>query len=601
MSGQGTNIRTEEVAGTPPSTGSGDHVSDSFERMERSRALALAGFAIPAIAYLLFIHQYGLNSFAGDQWSDVGILAAANEHALTLHVLWSQWAVERMFFPRLIVLALYKTTHFNTLIEMYVSAALLFASVAFIVVTHHLRSTSTPLLFYCPVAILMLSFVQYENTLWGFQVAWYLVLATLAVAILLLDRPTLRNWMLAAAITAGIVGSFSSFQGLLIWPTGLLLLYLRRRSIAVVIPWCAAAIVATALYFYHFDFSSQAGNDSYPFQHPVAGLKFFLFALGEVTGGSVSYTSTNYGVILVGIVILACAVWILYRYGLRRDETGARPIGLVLICFGLLWALSLTMTQSSGGLVGAAVSRFTTYDLLILVGCYLAVLPSHERSSSLSVVRTTTFAVIVLVVIFGTVNGLAGGSYTKQARIVEAKVAVNASQATRSQLLAADPIDGLAIPKLAPIAQQLRLSLFASGTAQPYDATGLGEGIWAASPVEHVVPWNDLTSGQTVEVRSGGFLPNSSLVIAECGQTLVESPLSVASLAGTRTLASLAPSPVTLAGCSERASVVTDRVGQLKSDVTVSGGSCSMTCYIAVIDPQRSELIAATEIRFRSS
>jgi len=580
---------------------SADYESDYIERLVRSTALGVAGLAIPAIAYLLFIHQYGLNTLAGDQWSDVGVIAAAHEHALTLHVLWSQWAVERMFFPRLIVLALYGTTHFNTLIEMYVSAVLLLASVALIVLTHRFRATSTPLLFYCPVAIVMLSFVQYENTLWGFQVAWYMVLAALMVAIFLLDRPILRNWLLAAAIAAAIVGSFSSFQGLLIWPAGLLLLYLRRRSAATVITWSAAAVLATALYFYHFDFSSQAGNDSYVFHHPVAGLKFFLFSLGEVTGGSVSFTSTNYRVILVGVAILGSAAWILWRYGLRRDGTGATPIGIVLISFGLLWALSLTITQSSNGLPGAAVSRFTTYDLLILVGCYLTLLPARERSKALTVVKTTTFATIILVVIFGTINGLAGGSYTKQARFVEAMATVNASQATQSQLQAADPIDGLAIPKNAPIAQQLRLSLFASGSARSYEATGLSEGIWATSRVEHVVPWNDLTSGQIVEVRGGGFPSNSTLLIAECGRTLVESPRSLASLAGNRTLATLAPSPATLAECSQRASVTTDRVGRLKAGVTVSGESCRNACYVAIIDPRLSELIAATEIRFRPS
>jgi hypothetical protein len=72
-------------------------------------------------------------------------------------------------------------------------------------------------------------------------------------------------------------------------------------------------------------------------------------------------------------------------------------------------------------------------------------------------------------------------------------------------------------------------------------------------------------------------------------------------LAGNRTLATLAPSPATLAECSQRASVTTDRVGRLKAGVTVSGESCRNACYVAIIDPRLSELIAATEIRFRPS
>ena len=38
---------------------------------------------------------------------------------------------------------------------------------------HRRRSPSTPLLYYVPVAFLTLTLAQWQNTIWGFQMAWY--------------------------------------------------------------------------------------------------------------------------------------------------------------------------------------------------------------------------------------------------------------------------------------------------------------------------------------------------------------------------------------------------------------------------------------------
>ena len=62
---------------------------------------------------------------------------------------------------------------------------------ALLIWAHKRRSPATPLLYYCPVAFVMLTFAQWQNTLWGFQMAWYLVVFALAVSVVLLDRPRL--------------------------------------------------------------------------------------------------------------------------------------------------------------------------------------------------------------------------------------------------------------------------------------------------------------------------------------------------------------------------------------------------------------------------
>ena len=160
---------------------------------------------------------------------------------------------------------------------------MLVGSAVLVVVAHRRRSRLTPMLWYLPVMLLLFSFVQYQNTLWGFQMAWYLVTLGLVGALYLLDRPHLTHVAFLAAIIAGVVASYSSLQGLTVWPVGLVLLYLRRRSPDRLITWSACGLAATALYFYDWK-PSEFSHPGYVFSHPVESLKYFLFLLGSVLG-----------------------------------------------------------------------------------------------------------------------------------------------------------------------------------------------------------------------------------------------------------------------------------------------------------------------------
>ncbi len=158
--------------------------------------LTVAGFAVPALAYFAFVHHYALNVPVNDQWSDVLLVEKAFSGHLSLGDLWAQHNENRILVPNLIVLLLAYTTHLDIITEDYLSAVLLAGSVFLIVRTHRRRSPATPLIWYCPVAILMFSWAQYENTLWGFQLAWYVVLICLAGTLAVLDREQVHSPML---------------------------------------------------------------------------------------------------------------------------------------------------------------------------------------------------------------------------------------------------------------------------------------------------------------------------------------------------------------------------------------------------------------------
>ena len=169
---------------------------------------------------------------------------------------------------------------------------------------------------------------------------------------------------------------------------------------------------------------------------PLATVKFFLYTIGDVVRYQPYRTSSNGPVIGLGAVILATAIVVLVHCNRRRHETDGSPLGSALICFGLLFAATVTEGRVGLGIGLAAQSRYTTFDLLIPIGCYLAVLnwassggghhpplpsrainsvesswiPHRARDRVLLLVIATMLAgVIGLQVVLGLTNGLSGG------------------------------------------------------------------------------------------------------------------------------------------------------------------------------------------------
>ena len=216
------------------------------------KVLTFVGFALPVGAYLALLAHYQVNAIVGDQWADVQMISRSYVHFPDWSSLWGLHTDNRIFFPNLIVIGLAHTVSFNIEVEEYLSALMLLGAVALFIWAHKRRSPATPLLFYCPVAFVMLSFAQWQNTLWGFQMAWYLVLVSVALSVALLDWPRLAWPIFVGAVLVAVVASYSSLQGLLIWPVGLVLLYHRRRPTWAFVSWIVAAVVTTALYFHNY-------------------------------------------------------------------------------------------------------------------------------------------------------------------------------------------------------------------------------------------------------------------------------------------------------------------------------------------------------------
>jgi hypothetical protein len=113
-------------------------------------------------------------------------------------------------------------------------------------------------------------------------------------------------------------------------------------------------------------------------------VKFFFILMGDVVGKPIPFDGQiNYAVMTVGIVLFLIAVGSVASYGVRRDIDGGNPIGVALICFGLLFALLVTIGRVTFGYWEATSSRYATFTLLIPIGIYLTLLgrPVSTRHS----------------------------------------------------------------------------------------------------------------------------------------------------------------------------------------------------------------------------
>lgn len=493
---------------------SGPDEAEQFRaRRHTLRALTVLGFVLPIAGYFWLIHRYGVNTIWLDQWYNVSLIG----HPVSLSALWAQHDEHRIFFPNLIVLLLARTTHLNVVFEEFLSAVLFCVAIGLLILADKRSYRSTPWIYYCPVAFVLLSFVQAWSTLFGFQLSWYLAILALAVALFLLDRADLNKLAVTGAIVAAVVGSLSAFEGLFIWLVGLLVLYRRRSSGGIALAWIACAVLTGAMYFYNF----RSPGTSYWYTHLTQTITFFFLAIGDVVGAQLGTPHTgNAAVLALGVFIFAVACWVIVVYGLRRGTETSGSVGVALVCVGLCFAVTFTVGRVNFGLPYAGVSQYATFDLLILAGCYLALLhpppllQEQQPSDRLlwPTLRLVLFGAVFLQIVLGTINGVTFASQEHGSQIDVSDITANVDRAPDNLLEAETLQTPQWIRTTVHIAKVRHLSLFATSAAAAFHKEGLFRLFFAVS-TNVLLPANGATL--------------SGVAVLDAGATGAEKPTKV--------------------------------------------------------------------------
>ena len=158
----------------------------------------------------------------------MSLVHAAQTGHLSFGLLWAQHNENRMAVPYLAMLAVALPTHYDTKVVMLVDAVLFIATFGLwlaLVSSFCQRRVTLPMVVVC--GVVWFSLADWQNALWGFQLAWYLILgALMAMLLLLLNRSPDRAEFtrLVGAVAVAAVASYSSAEGLLLWPVGLVCL-----------------------------------------------------------------------------------------------------------------------------------------------------------------------------------------------------------------------------------------------------------------------------------------------------------------------------------------------------------------------------------------
>lgn len=347
-------------------------------RTSRPSPVALAAAVAICVAvvagYFAYLARYAANGVFWDEWNWVEMLRRSDAGTLTLSGVWFQHNESRMFFPNIIAIVLGNATGFNDTAFMFLGAILLVAAVLLLIFACRRELLAHPLA-YVPAMFLFFSLAQYENTLWGFQFAWFLVAACICGVLLFLTAPHVSVLRLLVAIAIGVVASYSLLQGLEIWVAGLLALLRPGTSMRVRAGWCVAGVLVTAFYIPGLNFALSGGPplSEFPAHFPTAAVGFFV-AVGSVmpnvllvTANGTHYSATiAFGALvsIAGLVVVA-SWWI---HG-RNDRVLTIAAGLVIV--GFVFDLLLMPGRLSAGLINGTPSRYTTLNLLLLAGVYI--------------------------------------------------------------------------------------------------------------------------------------------------------------------------------------------------------------------------------------
>lgn len=258
--------------------------------LARSSAFLLVIYLLPFTFVLWFVTTFSVNVPYADQWELVGLFQRIAAGKATFQDFFAQHNEHRILFPKLIISVLAFISSWNIQWELYLNVVLaaivflLFYKISADQTVQHNRSFHLANISTC---FIVFSVGQWENWMWGFQIAWFFMNVCLAIAILVLSvKLDLTLWMrLTLAALACTVATFSSAHGLLVWiaviPSLIVFCkdYRQLRNVGLI--WIFLFI--TACYLYLIDYHKPSGHPSLLsfLENPFLSLEYFLTLLGS--------------------------------------------------------------------------------------------------------------------------------------------------------------------------------------------------------------------------------------------------------------------------------------------------------------------------------
>jgi hypothetical protein len=344
---------------------------------------SLLAFVLVFLVQLLFVTHYGVNAPFWDEWTGVmPLLRDLTTGTLGWQQLFAQHNEHRILIARIVFIGITRLLGETNVLAFMASSALL-AAVSSAIWVMTLRRLEFPRPVVLASCLILVSAVQFENMLWGFQVQFYvLVLGALTSITAIALRPNV-TWTTIALVCIGcLISTFGIASGLLTWGTsGLCLLLaawlqhrspralLRDRGLLVRFGIFGAAGLGVGLLYFN-GYAAPGHNASYAAKNLTQLLSWAAAALSFPLLEDSSPLH----------VVLAVAQWVVIGAGLvtyamqRKDARARKKLLLVTGLVAFLLASALVMAYGRGS-VAQIPSRYAT---IFLWGAALALVVAAD-------------------------------------------------------------------------------------------------------------------------------------------------------------------------------------------------------------------------------
>ncbi|HTW85172.1 MAG TPA: hypothetical protein VMD91_13975 [Candidatus Sulfotelmatobacter sp.] len=316
-----------------------------------TRTPTLSAWLLP-LAVLAIVAACVVDIPMYDEWIWSPLVLA--QHAGTLHLadVWAPQGAHRSVVPTLLALGLARLDGWNVRVEALLSVSFVALAQASLlaIVRRRLGTSARAASAFLLASLLLYSFVQAENWLWGFQLSWFIVQACALGVVWALDgRPSGARFALAVA--CALIASFSLLFGFATWVAGAVLLLRDRVRLAL---WLLLGAIAAVVFLHGYHLprfeNGWIGGAAAPF---VDGPQFLLAYLGAPLG----LAGGRWTCELLGLALLiACGT-----LGVRAARAGTTPAPwLALLAFALVAAVLETAGRAGNTVEAALAFRYTT-------------------------------------------------------------------------------------------------------------------------------------------------------------------------------------------------------------------------------------------------
>lgn len=279
------------------------------------------------------------------------------------------------FFPRLPLLVSFLFDKFDTMKILYFGWILLIIVV--FLFYKILKFTDEKLTwFIIPIAAFIFSPIQYIVLLWAFaSMAWFIPLLGVLAITYLTNKPKIDNKSFYAALSIGLISSFSLALGPIIMLSGIIPLIITKRNIKQIIIWFSLTLMVFFVYYLSILEDTEAIDKSISSTGAIKTMLQFA--------SSPFRLKFDFLILSVGaFVILFTSIMIMHLSKIIRKEVLLPWIQLFFV--GLLSSLMVAFARGATGAYYSTIANLIPITLLVLIALNILFLKNRENKKVIS-------------------------------------------------------------------------------------------------------------------------------------------------------------------------------------------------------------------------